>query len=554
MGGEGFLEHFMQPDEMEKRLDDLQAQFKALSVKLVQQGKALQQGYPPDEELIEEVSACKNQFYAIKEMIEELGETYNLSAESRQSISTTAHLVQLWENIKPLLKPEYEECSATLALAAPTEDEASILPDLIASLIKENKLEPAFWLSAYYELLHEATPPVPPLWLKMIETSRHVTEHHPAAVKDLARFYRESAAVYEKEAAFQWLAFAAALLPSLRAPSSGAARVLDNLDALPPELTNLIAIVVKAQLENVKLESLASEADYWLEQNRHINPASPLAARLWASMLEENGLICKLLSPICANDGAEQYDDVSRLVKYLENETSQKKELSMQYRILMKKFRILLKNQGDTELDIFNISGSGMILGRLQEALKLARRWLNSHTGVHGVVKDQNKDSTEEKWDAAVAQARDIIDALANQQQESILLEMAILLAKQTLDRFANNTSEQALMLPDARLGNIADVNRALLAEPGGLPDKEAIEQIGKAIFNYFTTELEHSGTPAGQDGGNNKPPENLGLKNLLAKDDSGINEYLRDLVSQQEKDLLKDMLKEQRKKFLKEN
>ena len=540
----------MHSDDMEKSLDDLQAQFKALHIKLARQGDSLQQGYPPDDQLIEEIRECKNRFYAIKEALLQLSDHYDLSMGEQQSIGTTSDLVQLWGNIRPLLEPAREESSATQALAvplaAPTGADASVLLELIEGLIRGNKLEPAFWLSAYYELLYEATAPVPPLWLRMIETSRYVGEHHPEAVNALGRFYSQNVPVNQKEPAFQWLAFAAALLPGVYAPSSGADRVLDKLDALPQELHNLIAMVLKAQPEkalpeNAHMESLAGEAQLWLEQNRQLNPASPLAARLWVSMQEENGLISKLLGPICANDRTQQ-EDVSQLVKYLENEACQKKELAMQYQIMLKKFRILLKNQSNTEFDVFHISGSGMILKRLQDALKLARRWLDTPAGSDGSMEALLRGLPKEKWDAAVSQARNIINNLAGQQQESILLEMAISLAKQTLDRFAESISGENPLMPDTGLGIVDGGNGQLFPEPGVMPSNEAIEQTGKAIFNYFNGGLDRTG----EDRDHNKISENPGLKKLLAKDDSGIAEFLRDLVSQQEKDLLKDMLKEE--------
>ena len=525
--------NFRQWHSVEKDLDDLQERFKGLRRKLAQQDEALQQGYPPDEGLIEEIRTCKKQFDAIKESLEQLSEQIHLSAAVRQEVHNIPHLLQLWQKIKPLLEPVEAEMGATRALDTPQLDkvyaEVSILPDLIEGLIRENKLEPAFWLSAYYELLSENVPPVPSLWLKMIETSRYVTDLQETAVKDLARFYSQSTPL--DEPAFQWLAFAAALLPGYRAPSSGAHQVLEQLDTLPQEIQDLISLFKKGEPDKAHLEPLATEAKHWLEQNRQINPASPLAARLWVSMLEENGLIWKLLSPVCAND-ISQHDDLSRLVKYLENEACQKKELAMQYRILLKKFRILLKNQGDTELDVFHISGSGTILTRLQEALKLARRWLNSHSDSEG----------KGQWEAALAKARDRVNALAGEQQESVLLEMAIILARQTLDRFANSVKEQGSKTNATGLGKLAAGSSQLFPEPGGLPSREAIEQVGRAIFNYFITGQKHDGDA----GGNNRPRESHGLKKLFEKDDSGIAEYLRDLVSQQEKDFLKDMLKEE--------
>ena len=517
------MEQSEELDLMEKRLEGLQAQFKELSLRLSLQGEAVQQGYPPDAQLIEEISACNNQFDAVKETLQQLGASY-LSEVILQSVSSTSQLVQLWENIKAPLEMKREECSAPQAVAAaPPVDEASVLLKLVKKLIRENRLEPAFWLSAYYELWYEAIPTVPPLWLKMIEISRQVRPRHEAALQELASFYRDSAAVYKKELPFQWLAFAAALLPSLHAPSSGAGQVLEELTDLPQDLKNLTAIIGKVHREETQDETeqmnlLAAEAQHWFEQNQQINPASPLAARLWVSMLEENGLIYKLLNPIWANDRS-QYDDVSQLVKYLEKEACQRKELSMQYGILLKKLRIVLKNQNDAEFDVFHISGSGMIMSRLQEVLKLTSRWLEIPAG----REDDNRDT-------AVSQAIKMIDALSREQQGGILLELAMSLAKHTLELFANSIKKQALLSTDREVGKLTTSTSQFLAEPG-LPAQEAIDQLGQALYNFFSKELKRSL----QDEDINE-----------VREDAGMAEDFGDLVPPQKKDLFMEVLNEE--------
>jgi hypothetical protein len=476
--------------------------------------------------LIKEADSCKNAFDSTKETIMQLCQKHSLKIAALQPICNTAQLTQLWENIKPLLKAEQEAYSTTRIPAAHNVDEATILLELIEGAIKANKLTPAFWLSAYYELLYKAKPPLPAIWLKMIEISRLVTEQDRQAVTALARFYREAAPndPNQKDSLWQWLAFSAALLPSLHAPSSGARHVLQELDALPRSFKKLISLLLKSELADAQLESLTQIVQNWLGTNRQINDqTSPLAARLWTAMLEENGLIRRLLTPILKNDRSER-EAVGKLVRYLEKEACQRKELAMQYRILLKKYRILLKDQEDSALDAFHISGSGIILNRLQEALSLSRRWLDTLNGYDHALVEEKGDTPAEKLHAAVDEAANELQSFAMRQQSGSL-SLALALAAQTLDHLANSLKKQQ-GAESKEFDWLADNHSYILVEAGNLPDQKAVAQIGQAIFNYFRAGLD---CPSPQ---NQNCSLSERINKMLTEDNPGAAQYLNNLVS----------------------
>jgi len=530
------LEPYLPTENMDKRLHDLDEQCRELGHKLTRQGKAAQEGYPPDEQLIKEADSCKTAFDSAKETIMQLCQKYNLKVAALQPICNTAPLIQLWENIKPLLNAEQEASGTTRVPAAHNVDEATILLGLIEGVIKANKLTPAFWLSAYYELLYKAKPPLPAVWLKMIEISRLVTEQHQQAVKALARFYREAAPTDtdQEDSLGQWLAFSAALLPGLYAPSSGARRVLQELNALPRSLKKLTSLLLKSELGDAQLEALAQEARQWLGTNRQIDDqASPLAARLWTAMLEENGLICRLLTPVLEKDRAER-EAVGKMVRYLEKEACQRKELAMQYRILLKKYRILLKDHEDSALDAFHISGSGIILNRLQEALRLSRRWLDTLDGYDHPLEEENGGTPAERLHAALDEAAKDLQSFATRHQDGTL-SLALALAGQTLDHLTNSLIKQQ-SAASQEFDKPAANHSYILLEAVNLPDQKAVAQIGQAIFNYFRAELERSGPQ--------KQNESLSERiiKMLAADNPAAAQYLNNLISPQKEDFSENM------------
>lgn len=526
------LEQHLQAEMMDKRLHDLDAQCRELGHKLTRQGKAAQEGYPPDGQLIKEAESCKTAFDSAKETIMQLCQKYNLKVAALQPIGNTAQLIQLWENIKPPLKAEQEAYGTNRVPATHNVDEATILLGLIEGLIRADKLTPAFWLSAYYELIYKAKPPLPAVWLKMIEISRLVTEQDRQAVNALARFYREAAPADTDQEDFlgQWLAFSAALLPSLHAPSSGARRVLQELDALPRSLKKLTSLLLKSKLGDAQLEALAQEARHWLETNRQINDqASFLAARLWVAMLEENGLIHNLLNPVIEKDRAAR-EAAGKMVRYLEKEACQRKELAMQYRILLKKYRILLKDQEDSELDAFHISGSGIILNRLQEALRFSMRWLDILNGYDHPLEDENGGTPAERLHAALAEAANELQFFAMRHQSGTL-SLALALAGQTLGHLANSLIIKQQSAASQEFDKPAVNHSYILLEAAILPDQKAVAQIGQAVFNYFRAELERS-SPQKQ---NNSLSQRI--KQMLAEDNPEAAQYLNNLISSQKED-----------------
>lgn len=533
----------MPAEIMDKRLLDLHAQCRELGHLLTRQGKAALEGCPPDELLLEDARSFKALFDSTRETIMQLYQKYNLNVTALQPIGNTAQLTQLWDNIKPLLNAEQQADSTTMVPTAHSADEAAILLALIESLIKAGRLTPAFWLSAYYELLYTDKPPLPPVWLKMIEISRLITEQHRQAVQALARFYEETAQTCREEPLWQWLAFSAALLPGFHVPSSGARRVLQDLDTLPRPLKNLISLLFKSHPADARLDPPAQEARHWLETNRQIDElTSPLAIRLWESMMEEHGLICRLLLPIAEKDQAER-ETVSKMLKSLEKEAFQHKELAVQYRNLLKKYRINLKNQEDSDLDAFQISGSAVILNRLQEALKLSGRWLDTLDTLDGY--DDAPDGTDdekggvpaEKLHAAVDEAASWLQSFAAQQLDGNL-SLVLTLAGQTLDHLKDSLSNRENQAKQ-EMGRLAACHSDMLLEAGSLPDPQAVTRIGQAVFNYFRADMERSGPQRQHDSLTGKEQR---MPEMPVAENPGTAQYFSHLVSVQKEDFSENM------------
>ena len=190
------------------------------------------------------------------------------------------------------------------------------------------------------------------------------------------------------------LCFSALLRPALAAPETGATSLLPLRQDLPGELKSLADAVSSENGTAAEssadwkreLELLSRDAQSWSKQNRKLTLASPLASQLWETMLEEGGLIHRLLRPMILND-VENLEDISELVSYLLDRENMKKELSRLYREM----------PGVPEkMEIFHVPGSWQVMNRLKNALKLAERYVRLYQKAAGESAGSGNPRTEQ--------------------------------------------------------------------------------------------------------------------------------------------------------------
>jgi hypothetical protein len=392
------------------------------------------------------------------------------------------------------------------AAAAATGDKRPLenFPELLYKLIREGKLSPAFWLAAYYEQEY-GTAPVPSWLIKALEAAAVVRNEEGAAAEWLSYLYRKHdfAALTGGETggklAFNLLVFSALFRPALVAPGSGALSILFRRHDLPKELKSLVAAAASGSsgteskaVWKREMEFLSRDVQSWSKQNRKLTLASPLASQLWDIMLEEGGLLYRLLQPMLVNDG-ETLEDIRELVDFLRERDNLKKELGRLYREI----------PGVPEnMEIFHIPGSWQVINRLKSALKLAERYVKLYErAAEGFGKDNN--SRAEEICRLLEPARKELKQLAHRYGTDHLLETALVVTGRALDSVEKYFQEktEVPVTPEEAASLEVEENPQLMLKPSWKPQKKTVERMGKALLellnDYFSSSLIREDMPS---------------------------------------------------------
>lgn len=362
------------------------------------------------------------------------------------------------------------------------------LPGLTCRLISENRLGPAYWLTCYHEQKFGAAP-VPSLLLKALELADVIEGERGPASQWLTHIYRqpgfdslftESQEITESRLAVQLLTVAALMRPALLAPETGASLLLGKLGDLPPGLaacTTLISLDMSQPVGVEELDILSREAVGWRQRNRRLTMAAALATRLWDAILEEGGLLEKILRPVIDNDlGA--VEEVRELVDHLRDESLLKTEIGSMYRNLQ---------EMDAQLHIFHVLGSWQIVARLREALELAERWLTVHRRLNEAG-GKTSPLPKAKLLVLMQSARDDVNDLAGRYPHSDLVKAATawcghaLCSLEELLRRGQTEVEKPEDLSTVEYGKCPQ----LKLKPLWQPNAEAVERLGEALVGLL--------------------------------------------------------------------
>lgn len=364
---------------------------------------------------------------------------------------------------------------------------------LLHRLIREGKLSPAFWLAAYCE--HEyGSAPVPSWLIKALEAAFVIRQEEGTAAQWLSYLYRKHhftvspGADSKDKLALELLFFSALLRPALAAPKSGALSLLSKGGVLPGELKNLVAAVLADDRSSEKdtttkqeLEDLFRDVKSWCKQNRKLTLASPLASQLWETMLEEGGLVYRLLQPVMGNE-QESLKEIRELVRFLHERDNLKKELGRLYREL----------PGVPEkMEIFHIPGSWQVINRLISALKLAERYIKLQEKAEKTLTLDSTPKAEEIC-RLLKPARKELNQLALRYDDDPLLETALVVTGRALDSVEKYFKEKAEknLTPEEASSLEVQENPQLMLKPPWEPQKKTVERMGKALLELLNDYL----------------------------------------------------------------
>lgn len=364
------------------------------------------------------------------------------------------------------------------------------LTELLYRLLREAKLTPAFWLSAYYQQQY-GTAPVYPWLIKALEAAAVIRSAGGPAAEWLSYLYRkyDFTAVAGKtngeKLAFNLLYFSALLRPALAAPETGATSLLALRQDLPGELKSLADAVSSGNGTAAEssadwkreLELLSRDAQSWSKQNRKLTLASPLASQLWETMLEEGGMIHRLLRPMMLND-VENLEDTSELVGYLLDRENMKKELSRLYREM----------PGVPEnMEIFHVPGSWQVMNRLKNALKLAERYVKLYQKAAGEAGGSGNPRAEQIY-RFLEPARRELQQLSQYYGPEPLMGAALAVAGRALNSVEEYFSQkaEATLTPEKAASLEVEENPQLMLKPPWEPRKKTIERMGNALLELL--------------------------------------------------------------------
>jgi len=395
---------------------------------------------------------------------------------------------------EPGPKPETPDPRQVEEIHTTRDLETSDLERFTYRLLKEGRLEPAFWLSSYVQQ-KTGSSAVPPLLIKAVELAASVQGEGSPAARWLEHLYRQldyaslyrQASTREQAKGLALLITISLLRPALVAPASGALELLRWLTREESFLAHCPFLEPfwekKSPERNThlerSLESLAAEVETWERRNQSLSLASPTADSLWKSLQEEEGLLQNLIGPVRENDG-QAVAEVERLVNCLRRGDNMKKELAMLYR----------KEHKVKEQDIFHIPGSWQVLVRLEEAIRLAERWLKLRRKI-SAGQEYEKLMQGDALTEALGLARDALRKAAARENQPPLVEAAVALTHQAL---ANLEQEHLQVGVPSRepltAAEMADrelkLHFFLRLEPGWVPDEKTVERMSRALLELL--------------------------------------------------------------------
>jgi len=372
--------------------------------------------------------------------------------------------------------------------------EVGELERFIFRLLKEGRLEPAFWLSSYARQTTGHTV-VPPLLIKAVELAAALQGESSPAARWLEHLYRELDYVSlhrhapnpEQQEGLALLITTSLLRPTLVAPGSGA---LELLCRLSQEETFLAHCPFLEPLWEKKspernthlersLESLAAEVETWERRNQSLSLASPTADSLWNSLWETGGLLQNLLGPVRENNG-QAAAEVERLVNCLRRGDNMKKELAMLYR----------KEHKVKEQDIFHVPGSWQVLVRLEEAIRLAERWLKLRRKISEGQEFENLVQGDALAEA-LGLVREALQNISTRENLSPLVEAAAALAHQALANLEHEHLQVRIprrerLTAEEMAARELRLHPFLQLPPGWVPDEKTVERMSRALLELL--------------------------------------------------------------------
>jgi len=549
-------DHFLMDREqlqaLRQDLEAVQERLEKLGRGLVEEGrKAQEKGFLPDRWLLEEADRVAEEFHRLAQKLQALSANLlpdyssngpfsvadlmelqsrladrlaRLSAAGEASSGERPKAAQEAEPIEPLRpqaddrevptveqqrvdRQRIQEAEARKEPGAkPAEQRREVAPPtgrppengelerFTYRLLKEGRLEPAFWLSSYARQTSGHTV-VPPLLIKAVELAAAVQGEGSPAARWLEHLYRQldyvslhrNATSIEQQKGLALLITASLLRPALVAPGSGALELLRRLSQEESFLAHCPFLEPfwekKSPERNThlerSLESLAAEVETWERRNQSLSLASPTADSLWNSLRETGGLLQNLLGPVRENDG-QAAAEVERLVNCLRRGDNMKKELAMLYR----------KEHKVKEQEIFHIPGSWQVLVRLEEAIRLAERWLKLRRKIADGQEFENLVQGDALADA-LGLARGALQKISARENQPPLVEAAAALAYQALESLEQEYLQQGVAGRD-RLTAAEMAERELRLhfflrlQPGWVPDAKTVERMSRALLELL--------------------------------------------------------------------
>ena len=391
-------------------------------------------------------------------------------------------------------KPETPEPRQVEEILTTRDLETSDLERFTYRLIKEGRLEPAFWLCSYARQTAGRTT-VSPLLLKAVELAAAVQGEGSPAARWLEHLYRQldygslyrHAPAPEQQKGLALLMTVSLLRPALVAPASGALELLRRLTREESFLAHCPFLEPfwekKSPERNThlerSLESLAAEVETWERRNQGLSLASPTADSLWNSLREEGGLLQNLLGPVRENDG-QAVAEVERLVNCLRRGDNMKKELAMIYR----------KEHKVKEQDIFHIPGSWQVLVRLEEAIRLAERWLKLRRKV-AAGQEYEQLVQGDALAEALGLARETLRKTTDRVDPPPLVEAAAALAHKALASLEREHLQVGIprrerLTAEEMAARELRLHPFLRLQPGWEPDEKTVERMSRALLELL--------------------------------------------------------------------
>ncbi len=543
----------------QEELEKLKQSLEKVGFTLADEGKKVQkEGCPPSIKLLEEAIQVTKKFDRLAKKLQAVSQNLRPIPPSDNLLSTSdlqVALTKLADNVERFGEAETQhqevpewtqekdrstvESNALLHRAEldrynETESKQNALgleelEQIIFRLLKEERLEPAFWLSSYVEQTFGATT-VPPLLIKAVELASIVEGNGGPAAEWLTYIFHHcdylflfrNADASGKKTGLALLMTASLLRPALIAPESGALdlfRQLCKVEAFLARTPFIEAFWEKKTPDSGRqlqrsLESLADEATIWEKRNQNLSLASPTADQVWQGLREKEGLLVDLIRPVQNNDG-KAVETVARLVNCLRQGDNLKKELAILYH----------KEHGIKDKEIFHIPGSWQVLARLEEAMRMAERWLKVRSKVSH-EKEYVKLVEDKTLEEALRSSREALREIIAEQKNEPLVEAAVTLCLQALDKlqgdfFGTNEPRQENLSREELASRELNKDPFLQLHPGSIPNEKTVRRMSIALLELLLEKAENKTHPESgeEEWPKEKTPESLPVQEGSASD-----------------------------------